>query len=139
MEIKFNLEEIQEVASRVLTMLGKPGCVILRGEMGAGKTTFTQAMCRQLGVMDKMGSPTFSIINEYVTGFGDRVYHIDLYRLKNETEAIAAGVEECLYSGAFCFVEWPERAPGLFEAGWPVIEITNAGEQERTLQIKSYI
>ncbi|MEY4703085.1 MAG: hypothetical protein RIR96_982 [Bacteroidota bacterium] len=139
MEISFNLEQIQQAADQVLTILGKPGCVILRGEMGAGKTTFTQAICRRLGVLDKMGSPTFSIINEYATETGEKVYHLDLYRLKNEAEAIAAGVEECIYSGSYCFVEWPERAPGLFEPGWPVIDIRNVDGQVRTLQIKSYI
>jgi tRNA threonylcarbamoyladenosine biosynthesis protein TsaE len=139
MEISFKLEQIQQIAAQILSILDKPGCIILQGEMGAGKTTMTQALCRALGVKDKTGSPTFSIINEYATKTGKTIYHLDLYRLKSEAEAVTAGVEDCLYSGSYCFVEWPERAPGLFESGWPVIEIRNVDEDTRTLKIKSYI
>ena len=87
------------------------------GDMGAGKTTFIHALCDVKGVKDVVGSPTFSIINEYVyTDNGDekKIFHIDLYRLKDEEEAIQAGVEDCLYSDHICLVEWPERAPGIF-------------------------
>jgi len=86
----------------------------LHGEMGAGKTTFVHAVCNALGVKDTIGSPTFSIINQYQTNTAEIIYHIDLYRLKDEEEAIQTGVEDCLYSGNYCFVEWPGRAPGIF-------------------------
>jgi len=83
------------------------------GEMGAGKTTFIHALCDAKQVSSTVGSPTFSIINEYGFPFG-KIFHIDLYRLKDEEEAIRAGVEDCLYSGEICLVEWPQRAPGIF-------------------------
>ena len=82
--------------------------------MGAGKTTFVHAVCEAAGVKDNISSPTFSIINEYVASSGNVIYHIDLYRLKNEQEAMQAGVEDCLFSGNRCFVEWPDRAPNIF-------------------------
>lgn len=81
--------------------------------MGAGKTTFIHGLCEAKGVTDTVGSPTFSIINEYRYP-GGRIFHIDLYRLKDEEEAIRAGVEDVLYSGDICLVEWPERAPEIF-------------------------
>jgi tRNA threonylcarbamoyladenosine biosynthesis protein TsaE len=90
-------------------------------------------------VKGNMGSPTFSIINEYATSSGETVYHLDLYRLKNEREAIDAGVEDCFYSGNYCFVEWPERTPNLFDPHWPSLEFRNLNDDTRTLIIKSYI
>ncbi len=86
------------------------------GEMGAGKTTFIHALCDLKGVTDTVGSPTFSIINEYQYP-GGKIFHIDLYRLKDEEEALRAGVEDVLYSGELCLVEWPDRAPGIFPPG----------------------
>lgn len=88
------------------------------GEMGAGKTTIIEALCAFKGVKERMGSPTFSIINQYAyneNGEEKLIYHIDLYRLKNEEEIIQAGVEDCVYSGAICMIEWPQKAPGLFD------------------------
>jgi len=84
--------------------------------MGAGKTTFIQALCAIKGVEDTVASPSFPIINEY--GYpGGKIFHINLYRLKDEREAMQAGVEDSLYSGEICLVEWPERAPGIFPPG----------------------
>ena len=84
------------------------------GPAGAGKTTFTNAFCKALGVIDVVSSPTFSIINVYETKNDNTIYHLDLYRLKNEEEAINAGVEDCLYSGNICLVEWPDKLPTIF-------------------------
>ena len=87
-----------------------------KGDLGTGKTTFIHALCDVKGVKDVVGSPTFSIINEYVfdeNGQIKKIYHIDLYRLKDEQEAMQAGVEDCLYSEHICFVEWPEKAPHI--------------------------
>ena len=81
--------------------------------MGSGKTTFIHTLCETLQVSSPVTSPTFSIINEYAFPAG-KIFHLDLYRIKNEDEAIRAGVEDCLYSGEICLVEWPEKAPGIF-------------------------
>ena len=84
--------------------------------MGAGKTTFIHALCEVMGVTDTVGSPTFPIINEYAYP-GGKIYHMDLYRLKDEEEAVRAGVEDVLYNGDLCLVEWPDKAPGIFPPG----------------------
>lgn len=112
MHLKFSLGELPTVVSRLISEAGTKRTIALQGSMGAGKTTLVHAFCDALGVSDAVGSPTFSIINEYGTT-GGPVYHIDCYRLRDEQEAIDAGVEDCLYSGNWCFVEWPEKIPHL--------------------------
>jgi tRNA threonylcarbamoyladenosine biosynthesis protein TsaE len=108
------------------------------GAMGAGKTTLIEALCRKKGVKDVMGSPTFSIINEYVF-LEDRaeklIYHIDLYRLKDEQEIVQTGVEDCIYSNEICFVEWPDKAPELFDENTVHVFIEPVNETERTVKI----
>jgi tRNA threonylcarbamoyladenosine biosynthesis protein TsaE len=136
MEISFKLADIGEAAAHFLELLGNKKVVAFNGQMGAGKTTFINAVCRALGVKDAMGSPTFSIINEYSYGDKKIIYHLDLYRLKDEEEARQAGVEDCLYSGQLCFAEWPEKAPSLFPEDTVHCFFTLAGEDVRKLQIK---
>jgi tRNA threonylcarbamoyladenosine biosynthesis protein TsaE len=113
MELVYSLNEIGEAAKMVLEAVGEAKVVAFEGEMGAGKTTLIQSVCKELGVSGTVSSPTFSIINEYASDFGT-IFHIDLYRCRSEEEVVRAGVEECLYSGNLCLVEWPSRAPGIF-------------------------
>jgi tRNA threonylcarbamoyladenosine biosynthesis protein TsaE len=120
MEWIFSLDQIGSVAELCWNEIGDSRVIALHGKMGAGKTTFIHALCEKKGIASGVTSPTFSIINEYVYQDEDqqkKIYHIDLYRLKDEQEAILAGVEDCLYSGHYCFVEWPEIAPGIFPKG----------------------
>ncbi len=114
MEVNFKLNNINEAAAQLLKVAIGKTVFAFYGEMGAGKTTFINALCKHMGVGGAASSPTFSIINQYNTADGAIIYHMDLYRLKDENEAITAGVEDCLYSGDICFVEWPEKAPGIF-------------------------
>jgi len=116
MEIEFSLDNIKEKASLFWDLIQNERVIALHGNMGAGKTTFIHALCDVKGVKDVVGSPTFSIINEYVIDDHEdkKIFHIDLYRLKDEEEATQAGVEDCLYSDHLSLVEWPERAPGIF-------------------------
>lgn len=117
MEWTFSKENINEVANSFWQQIKDGKVVAFHGEMGAGKTTFIHALCDVKGVRDAVGSPTFSIINEYqydCEGTKRRLFHIDLYRLNNEEEIFRAGVEDCINSGNICFVEWPEKAPGIF-------------------------
>lgn len=117
MELNFTLDKIEENAQLFWEAVKDAKVFAFHGEMGAGKTTFIHALCEQKKVEDVVSSPTFSIINEYnyhEDGMVKRIYHIDLYRLKSEEEAMRAGVEDCIYSGEICLVEWPEKAPGLF-------------------------
>jgi tRNA threonylcarbamoyladenosine biosynthesis protein TsaE len=113
MEMIFTLKEIDKVVQWFCSNTKGYKCFAFHGEMGAGKTTFINNLCISLGVKSSMGSPTFSIINEYKTENAS-IFHMDLYRLKDENEAIAAGVEDCFYSDCYCFVEWPEKASGIF-------------------------
>jgi tRNA threonylcarbamoyladenosine biosynthesis protein TsaE len=113
MELEFTLLNIDHAAATFWQHLADRTIFAFHGPLGAGKTTFIKQLCRQKAVTSMVSSPTFSIINEYAYP-GGSLYHIDLYRLKDEEEAMRAGVEDCLYSGKTCLVEWPERAPGLF-------------------------
>ena len=135
MVVDFTLNEIKNAAAQLLTVVGERKVIAFHGEMGAGKTTFIHAVCQLLKINDVVGSPTFSIINEYNTDAGNIVYHLDLYRLKDEPEAIAAGVEDCLYSGNLCMVEWPEKAPGIFPHDTIHCYLRSTGNNERKLQI----
>ena len=115
MELVFHLQDINKAAEAFWHFFPSERIFAFHGNMGAGKTTFIHALCTLRGVTDTVASPTFSIINEYRYA-GGKIYHLDLYRLKDEEEALRAGVEDVLYSGEFCLVEWPDRAPGIFPA-----------------------
>jgi len=102
--------------------------------MGAGKTTFIHALCDALEVEDSISSPTFSIINQYRTADGQTIYHMDLYRIKDENEAINAGVEDCLFGGDICLVEWPEKAAGIFPEETLHVTISSLDDITRKLR-----
>jgi tRNA threonylcarbamoyladenosine biosynthesis protein TsaE len=114
MESAFDLQEIRSAASWFWEEFALFRVFAIHGPIGAGKTTFIRALCEAKGVSDTVGSPTFSIINEYRYPPDQKIFHIDLYRLRDEEEALRAGVEDTLYTGSICLVEWPERAPGIF-------------------------
>ncbi|HQU57119.1 MAG: tRNA (adenosine(37)-N6)-threonylcarbamoyltransferase complex ATPase subunit type 1 TsaE [Chitinophagaceae bacterium] len=134
MEIHFTLAEIKEAAEKCWQLFPTEKVFAFHGEMGAGKTTFIQALCAAKGVQDTMSSPTFSIINEYQNEPAKNVFfHIDLYRLKDTAEVLQAGVEDCFYSGAFCFVEWPEKAATLLPKGTVHCYLTVLNSQTRHL------
>lgn len=135
MVIIYSLEDIDNAAADLLRQVKGNKVLAFSGEMGAGKTTFIHALCRQMGVKGTPSSPTFSIINEYESGAGI-IYHIDLYRCKSAEEAVRAGVEDCLYSGYTCLVEWPSRAEGIFPAGTLRIVIAGADDHARKIMIK---
>ena len=135
MELIFNLEQINEAAKKLLAAKPQHKVFAFHGEMGAGKTTFIHALCEVMGVKDAVTSPTFSIINQYSTASGETVYHMDLYRIKDENEAMNAGMEDCLYSSNTCLVEWPERAPGIFPPGTLHLFISSVDANTRKLQI----
>ena len=135
MDVNFSLENINEAVASFLQAIGQKKVIALHGQMGAGKTTFVHSICDTLGVTSAVSSPTFSIINEYKSAEGDVIYHLDLYRLKDEQEAINAGVEDCLYSGNLCLVEWPEITPELFPEDTVHCYLSVSGENERILAI----
>ena len=121
MQYQFQLTEIDTIALEILNQ--HPEKVILfNGQMGAGKTTFIKALSKALGVQNATSSPTFSLVNEYQIPNG-LVYHFDVYRLKNETEALDFGIDDYLYSGHWCFIEWAEKIPNLIPEKHSVITI----------------
>lgn len=134
MQISFTLDTIKDAARKLWEAAGDRKVFAFHGPMGAGKTTFVHALCDVKGVTSTVGSPTFSIINEYAFP-GGQLYHIDLYRLKDEEEAVRAGVEDCLYSGNICLVEWPERAEGIFPDNTLPVFISVTDRDTRFLQI----
>ena len=133
-EWTFTIADLPQVAAAWWQYVGQPGVVAFHGQMGAGKTTFVHALCDAKEVTSTVGSPTFSIINEYSYP-GGSIYHIDLYRLKDEEEAIRAGVEDCLYSGNICLVEWPERIPQLLPENTVHNYLEVINEQTRRIRV----
>ena len=117
MEWVYRLEEIRSVAEEWWAKAEGYLVFAFHGQMGAGKTTFIHALCDVKEVRGVVSSPTFALINaySYVENGGEKeIFHIDLYRVKSEEEAVLAGIEDAVYSGSVCFVEWPEKAPGIF-------------------------
>ncbi|HEX2606261.1 MAG TPA: tRNA (adenosine(37)-N6)-threonylcarbamoyltransferase complex ATPase subunit type 1 TsaE [Flavisolibacter sp.] len=139
MEFQVHKDQLSSFAREFWQLADAYRLFAFHGEMGAGKTTTITALCESKGVKEAMGSPTFSIINEYAYEEGgslQKIYHIDLYRLKDEEEIIRAGVEDCFYSGAVCLVEWPEKAPQLFDENTVHIYLEPVSETERIIKIE---
>lgn len=114
MQLIFTLAEINKAAAEVWQQNKTNKVWALHGSMGSGKTTFVHALCQKvLQVTDVISSPTFALINEYQSPVAGIVFHMDWYRLKDEAEALQAGMEDSLYNGDLCLIEWPEKAPLL--------------------------
>jgi tRNA threonylcarbamoyladenosine biosynthesis protein TsaE len=135
MEITFSLEEIDDVAQRILAHDMK-NTVLFHAGMGVGKTTLIKAIAKQLGVTDMTSSPTFSLVNEYETKNGDILYHFDLYRLNTEEEAYDMGLDEYFYSGNLCLIEWPEKTPNLIPLDHTTITMKQLNDGKRHLIVK---
>lgn len=108
-----NLTELPLLAKGLMEAFGTKKVIAFKGEMGAGKTTLIKAICEQLGVKQNISSPTFSIVNEYLSADGKKIYHFDFYRINTINEAYDMGYEEYFYSDAYCFIEWPEKIAEL--------------------------
>lgn len=134
MNFTYTLEEIKKTAEEILAYSKGVKVWAIHGEMGSGKTTFIHALCEILGVSSAIGSPTYSIINEYKSNFGI-IYHMDWYRLKDEEEALQAGVDDPIFSGNLCLIEWPEKATSLLPDDCYHITITVVDQQTRNISV----
>ncbi len=129
----YNIAEIDSIAQEVW-QLGKPYKVwTFYASMGAGKTTFIHALCECLQVKDTISSPTFALINEYSSPVAGTIFHMDWYRLKDEQEAIQAGMEDAILSDNYCFIEWPEKAEELLPEDVFIINIELISEDTRKI------
>jgi tRNA threonylcarbamoyladenosine biosynthesis protein TsaE len=129
-------EKINLPAKEFLKILGDRKIVAFFGEMGAGKTTFIKALCRELKVVDGVSSPTFALVYEYYTKDDSVIYHFDFYRIKSATELFDLGYEDYFYSGNLCFIEWPEKAIHLIPSDALRVHITVQHDGKRSLKIE---
>ncbi len=130
----YKIEDLPKIANKVIASAEGKTIWIFEGEMGAGKTTLIKAICKQLGVMAMVQSPTFSIVNEYLTDTEETIYHFDFYRLKNETEALDFGVEEYFDSGNICLLEWAEKIESLLPENCFRISISLTESMTRNIE-----
>jgi len=137
MEITYNIQDITTVAEAVIKQLTSK-TILMHGDMGVGKTTFIKSFVKALKSDDDVTSPTFSIVNEYVTP-SDKVFHFDLYRIKDENEALQFGIEDYLYSNNWIIIEWPDRIENLYPNNANTITITQNKDNSRTLKLSHNI
>jgi len=133
-----NLADIRTAAKEFIRLMDDRTVFAFHGTMGAGKTTFIKAVCEELGVEDVINSPTFAIINEYRSvETGELIYHFDFYRINKLSEAQDISVEDYFYSGALCFIEWPEKIEPLLPDDTIHITIEEREDGGRELRVKS--
>lgn len=127
--------DLAAAAERMIAQYPQERIFLFYGHMGAGKTTFINALCAALEVQDSTSSPTFSIVNEYASAHGP-LFHFDFYRLNDESEALDLGYEEYFYSGNYCFVEWPEKIENLLPSHYLKITIEAIDNQSRSITVE---
>ena len=132
MKITYSKNELEQTAQQLINQ-SKHKTWLFNAPMGAGKTTLIKELTKFLGVEDMANSPTFSIVNEYLGKNNQKVYHFDLYRLKNEEEAYDMGLDEYFFNNAWCFVEWPEMAANILPDDVHTIDIHIVDENTREL------
>lgn len=134
LEIKIkSLNGIADAARQFVDAMGENKVFAMFGPMGVGKTTFVKAVCEILGVEDTITSPTFAIVNEYRTNTGDQIFHFDFYRIRKVEEVYDMGYEDYVYSGAVCFLEWPELIEELLPED--AVRVTLSEEEDGTRTI----
>ena len=130
-QVKIN--DLESVAKELINFSDGIRIFAFYGKMGAGKTSFIQALCRVLHSADTVNSPSFAIVNEYSTADGAIIYHFDFYRIKNLEEAYDLGYEDYFYSENFCFIEWPEKIETILPAEYIEVTIEDTGNGERSI------
>ena len=135
----YSIEGLAEVSDYLISMREEADVIAFYGSMGAGKTTLIKDLCHRMGVTDEVNSPTFAIVNEYVTEEGESVYHFDFYRIKKLEEAYDIGYENYFYSGNLCLIEWPELIEPLLPERYLRVDIRlGATDDERIINVACY-
>lgn len=137
MHFEFDLDGIH-LAARFILDSDPQKVILFYGEMGAGKTTLIKEIARSLGVEGATSSPTFSLVNEYHINESERLYHFDMYRLKSESEAYDMGMDEYLYSGDWCLIEWPEQIPNLIPDRHTAVRLSVLDGGKRALSVENF-
>jgi len=123
------------IASEIISS-AKNKTLLFYGQIGVGKTTLIKELCKSLGVLDNISSPTFSLVNEYQTANNDKVYHFDFYRIEDEEEAFDIGIEDYFDSKNWCFIEWPENIENLLPLDAVEIHLSLLDDEQRNIQLK---
>jgi len=131
----YALNELPSIAKEIISV-AKHKILLFYGEMGTGKTTLIKEIVKQLGVKDVANSPTFALVNEYLSEKGETIYHFDFYRIENEEEVFDIGIEEYLFNNNWCFIEWPEKVENLLPLESVEIYLSLNEDSTRTIQIK---
>ncbi|MFC4269360.1 tRNA (adenosine(37)-N6)-threonylcarbamoyltransferase complex ATPase subunit type 1 TsaE [Polaribacter marinivivus] len=135
MNKNYSLQDLPKIASEIISS-AKNKTLLFYGQMGVGKTTLIKELCKSLGVLDNISSPTFSLVNEYQTANNDKVYHFDFYRIEDEEEAYDIGIEDYFDSKNWCFVEWPENIENLLPLDAVEIHLSLLDDEQRNIQLK---
>ena len=135
MNKNYSLQDLPMIASEIISS-AKNKTLLFYGQMGVGKTTLIKELCRSLGVLDNISSPTFSLVNEYQTANNDKVYHFDFYRIEDEEEAFDIGIEDYFDSKNWCFIEWPENIENLLPLDAVEIHLSLLDDEQRNIQLK---
>ncbi|QDH79474.1 tRNA (adenosine(37)-N6)-threonylcarbamoyltransferase complex ATPase subunit type 1 TsaE [Echinicola soli] len=133
-----DIEDLPKAAKEVVSFCRDLPVWIFQGEMGAGKTTLIKAIAKEFGVGDIVSSPSFSIVNEYHNDGGETFYHCDFYRIKEQDEVLEIGVDEYIYSGKYCWLEWAENIPDYLPEEFYLIRISVNENDGREMSIKKF-
>jgi tRNA threonylcarbamoyladenosine biosynthesis protein TsaE len=131
----YSLKNLSEVATAIISSVENKN-LLFYGQMGVGKTTLIKEICKQLGVLDSISSPTFSVVNEYQTSKNETVFHFDFYRITQEEEALDMGIEEYFYNNDWCLIEWPENIENLLPLEAVEIHLSTLEDGQRNIQLK---
>jgi tRNA threonylcarbamoyladenosine biosynthesis protein TsaE len=135
MNKNYSLQDLPKIVSEIISS-AKNKTLLFYGQMGVGKTTLIKELCKSLGVLDNISSPTFSLVNEYQTANNDKVYHFDFYRIEDEEEAFDIGIEDYFDSKNWCFIEWPENIENLLPLDAVEIHLSLLDDEQRNIQLK---
>ena len=133
-KVRYGINNIDEISQLIVDKVKTKKTILLRGELGSGKTTLVKSVLKKMGVNDSVTSPTFSIVNEYKFE-GNIIYHFDLYRIENIEELDVIGFEDYIYGQNICFIEWPEIVLNKIKLKYIDIEIRYFGEDKREIII----